>query len=568
MAFAAPESITEGGLSKRADSNGTPPPLRRELSAAERERRQRQNEREQRRRERQLLILEQKKKLLADNVETMKPSTMACYFDEKERRRREEAEHREWQLNYIHVKRNYEEQELLRNRLEVRATYEDFASTMRSREVLRKERVYQIRETQRRGRSLPPRTPPSSLPKPREARTVASDLRKSVEEVKRVTTSRSRLSSSRPTSRPVPAERNQSLSTSSSALPSRFAQRKRTSLGSKQRGSSLVAASTPSSTSNPLSQPKVKRSMSGTPKSRSARSRSTPPTSDGDQASASSKMPRPTQSRPKNHADKSGGSKKKKKPESKKSVEAGGRGAAVPKSETSSPKTGTTTTPPPPPSSNREMAWTMSARSSRGDSKESAPPPPPVVESAAETATALSSVAPATPEVAHPDSSKASVEDTSEASKRPTGTISSLEESALNALGAAMRMVGSSGEQKEDTSEASTPAPTKEVSPVASATTPKADAVSPVISSTTPKADEARPAPFTSGSVSESTNDSAETSVVREALEDASPVAPDESPNTKKHKDSAAAFAERIAKLKNGRSRRQTTLKTATENPP
>ena len=153
MAFAAPESITEGGLSKRADSNGTPPPLRRELSAAERERRQRQNEREQRRRERQLLILEQKKKLLADNVETMKPSTMACYFDEKERRRREEAEHREWQLNYIHVKRNYEEQELLRNRLEVRATYEDFASTMRSREVLRKERVYQIRETQRRGRS-------------------------------------------------------------------------------------------------------------------------------------------------------------------------------------------------------------------------------------------------------------------------------------------------------------------------------------------------------------------------------------------------------------------------------
>ena len=84
---------------------------KREVTSSERERKQRQLEREKRRLQRQAILLEQKMKHLADHEETLKPTSFTCSFDEAGRKKREDAEHREWQLVAIRAKRQQEQME-------------------------------------------------------------------------------------------------------------------------------------------------------------------------------------------------------------------------------------------------------------------------------------------------------------------------------------------------------------------------------------------------------------------------------------------------------------------------
>ena len=140
---------------------------KREVTSSERERKQRQLEREKRRLQRQAILLEQKMKHLADHEETLKPTSFTCSFDEAERKKREDAEHREWQLVAIRAKRQQEQMEARKDRLEVKAVYENFSYSMRSREAERKGRIDRIRESKRRGSSLPPGSLPGQRGKPR-----------------------------------------------------------------------------------------------------------------------------------------------------------------------------------------------------------------------------------------------------------------------------------------------------------------------------------------------------------------------------------------------------------------
>ena len=371
---------------------------------------------------------------------------------------------------------------------------------MRNREAQRKERVDRIRETQRRGRSLPP----PSLAKPKNRDNNSSGVEE--EEKGSDVVPQRRRAAPRPFSTgSAPPVLASARNPNPKAVPSRFAAAPRKRVvqgGSKRAGNGTVASPTLSSSPS-LS--KATRGPSTAPKGRSsARSQSTPPTSARQPSGASSKATRSPQSR----TAKSSVSTKSKSA-TKQPRDAVSQGAVAKRTgAVSAKRVATPPLPSPPPRSTQNSRKSPAKKAGTPDTKEdNAPPAPPAGSNKASEMTTdaplaatqgqAASASPAVPPSPPAAEERVSTPDTHTDSHKGPGRLAALEQvlesSAITAVAYTKRVIGvATPEEGSPTSEVQAEAvpdpaktPTLQVDPGSEGTEnqqsmePDADAVSP-----------------------------------------------------------------------------------------